>query len=430
MRPRFLEGAAANGVSRKDAERIFEQLFAFTGYGFNKSHSAAYAIPAYHTIWLKANHPAEFIAANCTNDINDTDRLAQLIREAREMGIEVLPPDVNLSQKQFGVEGGKIVFGLMGIKNVGSGAVDAIIEEREKGGPFKSFLDFFDRIDSHEVNRKVAEGLVITGAFDRLGVNRATLMHNLPRVTELSAKAREARRYGQASLFQGASDAPSAALELERQPEWPAAQLLEAERQNMGFFFSGHPLDPYKAIMERAVNVDLSKKETLSNERACTLVGSLSDVREIRTRGGRAMAFANLADFHGSIECIIFSDVYEARRALIVNDAIVGVRGSIDTTRGDAKVKVDDISDPAALPQRAMQAVHVRLREEVGTEESLHEMREYLLDRRGTCSLYFHVGSNGGEVVVQASSQIRIAGTDEVLAGLRGYPQVADVWTE
>ena len=430
MKEMFLAGAKAKGYDAKTGERIFELLFAFSGYGFNKSHSAAYAIPAYHTIWLKANHPAEFIAANCTNDINDTDRLAQLIREAREMGIEVLPPDVNLSQKDFGVEKGRIVFGLMGIKNVGSGAVDAIIAERERGGPFKGLLDFFDRIDSHEVNRKVAESLVITGAFDRLGENRATLMHNLPRAMEMCAKAREARRYGQTSLFEGAADAPAATVELERQPEYPASELLDAERQNLGFFFSGHPLDAYRSVIDRAVNVDLSRKATLTNGRACALVGTLSELREIRARNGRAMAFAQLTDLNGSIELILFSDIYEARRALTVNGAIVGVRGTIDATRGDAKVKVDDIGEPAALPQRPLQAVHVRLRDEVGTEESLHEMREYLLDRRGTCALFFHVGANGGEVVVQASSQIRVAGTEEVLSGIRGWTQVVDVWTE
>jgi DNA polymerase III subunit alpha len=432
MKEKFLGGAKAKGYDAKTGERIFEMLFAFSGYGFNKSHAAAYTIPAYHTIWLKANHPAEFIAANCTNDMNDTDRLSQLIHEAREMGIEVLPPDVNVSQKVFTVEKGKIVFGLMGIKNVGSGAVDAIVAEREANGPYASFLDFFDRIDSHEVNRKVAESLIITGAFDRLGETRATLMHNLGRVMELSAKTREAKRYGQVSLFEAAGEAPAAALELERQPEFPAAQLLESERVNLGFFFSGHPLDAWKELIAHTVNVDLSKKETLSNERACTLVGILSEVREIRTRNGRSMAFAQLQDQRGSIELIIFSDIFEGRRALIANEGIVGITGKIDTTRGDAKVKVDDIMAPGALPQRPAQAVHVRLRDEVGTEESLHEMREYLLDRRGACSLFLHVaGSNGDrEIVVQASSQIRVADTDDCLEGLRKYSQVADVWTE
>jgi DNA polymerase-3 subunit alpha len=148
------------------------------------------------------------------------------------------------------------------------------------------------------------------------------------------------------------------------------------------------------------------------------------------------MAFAQLADLRGSIELILFSDVYESRRALIANDAVVGVRGKIDTTRGDAKVKVDEITDPGSLPLKPAQAVHVRLKDEVGTEESLHTMREYLLDRRGACALYFHVGSGGesasggAETIVQASSQIRVEGTEEVIAGLREYAQVADVWTE
>ena len=443
MKELFLAGAKSKGYDTKTGERIFELLFAFSGYGFNKSHSAAYAIPAYHTIWLKANHPAEFLAANCTNDMNDTDRLAQLIREARDMGIAVLPPDVNLSQKDFTVEDGKIVFGLLGIKNVGSGAVDAIIAERERAGVFTSMLDFFARIDSHEVNRKVAESLVITGAFDRLGETRATLQHNLDKVMEVSVRSREAKRYGQASLFEGAADAPAAEVPLERLPELPASLLLQEERRNLGFFFSGHPLDPWRETISRAVTVDLSKKETLANERACALLGVLSDVREIRTRNGRTMAFAQLVDLRGSIELILFSDIYESRRALIANDAVVGVLGKIDTTRGDAKVKVDEITDPGSLPQKPAQAVHVRLRDEVGTEESLHTMREYLLDRRGTCALFFHVGNGsaaGGnrgddkpasrETVVQASSQIRVAGTEDVLAGLREYPQVADVWTE
>jgi DNA polymerase III subunit alpha len=456
MKELFLAGARARGYDAKTGERIFELLFAFAGYGFNKSHAAAYTIPAYHTIWLKANHPAEFIAANCTNDMSDTDRLSQLIREARDMGLTVLPPDVNLSQKEFTVEGGKIVFGLLGIKNVGSGAVDVIIAERGRGGPFTSALDFFGRVDTREVNRKVVESLVITGAFDRLGETRATLLHNLDKMIEVSARSREAARYGQVSLFEGSGEAPAPLVELERLPELPAAELLQEERRHLGFFFSGHPLDPWRETMDRVVTVDLSRKETLSNDRSCALVGILSEVREIRTRNGRTMAFAQLSDLHGSIECILFSDIYESRRPMIANEAIVGVRGKIDTTRGDAKVKVDDITDPGALPQKAAAAVHIRLKEDVGTEESLHTLREYLLDRRGGCALFFHVGGGGstsgsqpvsgsngkdaagrlgasavgGEAVVLASSQIRVSGSDDVLDALREYPQVADVWTE
>ena len=430
MKEKFLAGALARGYSRPTAEHIFELLFAFAGYGFNKSHGAAYAVLAYHTIYLKANHPAEFLAATCTNDMSDTDRLAALIREAREMGIEVLPPDVNLSGKEFTVLDGRILFGLVGIKNVGAGAVEAIIEERESNGRFARFRDFFERIDARLVNRKVVESLIITGAFDSLGETRATLMHNLPQIMEAAAKSREEKRIGQVSLFEPAAGASSAAEEMERLPEWAPAQLLASEKENLGFFFSGHPLDPYREIIERQVTVDLSKNDALSNERSCTLVGILRDVREIRTRAGRAMAFAQIEDRRGSIELVLFSDLYDARRALIVNDAVVGVLGTIDTTRGEPKVKVDDIMEPGSLPQKPASEVHVRLRGEVGSEESLHQMREYLLDNRGGCSLFFHLGAGPAETVVAASAQIRVSDCEAVLERVRAYPQVEDVWKQ
>ncbi len=431
MKEKFLAGARSRGYAKATAEHIFELLFAFSGYGFNKSHAAAYSVLAYHTIYLKANHPAEFLAATCTNDMSDTDRLAALIHEARELGIEVLPPDVNLSERDFTVRDGKILFGLAGIKGVGAGAVEAMLAEREAGGPFTGLADFAERVDTHLVNRKVLESLVITGAFDSLGETRATLMHNLPRLVEVAARRRGERRIGQASLFEPGAAAAGPALELERRPEWPPAQLLAAEKENLGFFFSGHPLDRFRPLIEGHGLLDLSRREGLVNERPCTLLGILRDVREIRTRTGRAMAFAVLEDMRGSIECILFSDLYDAKRQLIANDAVVGVVGKIDTTRGDPKVKVEDIMEPGALPQKPATQVHVRLRGEIGSEESLHQMREYLLDNRGSCSLFFHLGCDGGaETVVAASTQIRVSGDEGVLQRVRAWPQVEDVWTQ
>jgi DNA polymerase-3 subunit alpha len=430
MKEKFLAGSATKGYDVKTAEGIFELLFAFTGYGFNKSHSAAYAIPAYHTIYLKANHPAEFLAANLTNDMTDTDRIAELIREAREMGIQVLPPDVNLSEKEFTVENGTIVYGLLGIKNVGSGAVDAIIEER-KSGRYAGFLDFFERIDLRVVNRKVAESLIISGAFDFLGETRSTLMHNLPRIMEMAARAREEKRFGQVSLFESAVGAPAPNLELERLPEWAPAEKLANEKENLGFFFSGHPLDPFKQLIARYVNADLSQKDSLRQDKSCILIGMIHDIRVIRTRTGRPMAFARLQDRRGSIEVIFFSDVFEKKMDLIQGEKVVAVIGKIDTSKGDAKVKADDIVEPGALSRNA-RAIHIRLREDVGTESSLHEMREYFLDNRGKCCLFFHLDGKEGspETVVQVSAQILISDADGVLERIRGYPQVAEAWKE
>ncbi len=430
MKPRFLEGAAANGVPKKDAERIFDLLFAFTGYGFNKSHAAAYAIPAYHTIWLKANHPAEFMAANLTNDISDIDRIAELIREAHEMGLEVLPPDINRSDRDFAVVDGRIVYGLIGIRNVGAGAVDAILAERTAGGPFTDVFDFLERIDSHLMNKRVVETLAQVGALDSLGETRATIAHNLDKLLDAAARSREARAYGQASLFDAGTEAARPRVELERKAEWPAAEKLAFEKENLGFFVSGHPLDPWRGLIGKHVNVDLSRKEGLANDRGCTLVGMLHEVREIRTKSGRPMAFARLEDLAGSIELVIFSDVFERCRPLCVAGLAVAVVGKIDLTRGDAKVKVDDMLEPKDLARRETRAVHVRLHADIGGEEDLHRLREYLLDHRGKCGVFFHLGSDGGEVVVRASAQIQVSDADEVLAGIREHPQVAETWKE
>jgi DNA polymerase-3 subunit alpha len=430
MRPRFLEGARANGHAAKDAERIFDLLFAFTGYGFNKSHSAAYAIPAYHTIWLKANYPAEFMAANLTNDISDIDRIAELIREAREMGLEVLPPDVNRSGRDFAVVDGRIVYGLIGIRNVGAGAVDAILAERASVGRFTDVFDFLERIDLHQVNKRVVETLAQVGALDSLGETRATIIHNLDRLLDAAARSREAKAYGQASLFEGSAEAARPRLALERKGEWPAAEKLGYEKENLGFFVSGHPLDSLRGLIDRHVNLDLSRKDGFTNDRSCTLVGILHEVREIRTRSGRPMAFARLEDLRGSIELVIFSDVFERCRPLCAAGTTVAVAGKVDLTRGDAKVKVDDMLEPKDLAHRASHAVHVRLRDDIGGEEGLHRLREYLLDHRGTCGVFFHLGADGGEVVVRASAQIQVSDADDVLAGIREHPQVAETWRE
>jgi len=193
---KFLRGAAAKGYPTGVAEKIFELLVPFAGYGFNKSHAAAYSLLAYQTAYLKANHPAEFMAANLTNEITSTDKLAEYIAEARAMGLETLPPDSNLSDRNFTVQAGRIVYGLLGIKNVGTTAVERILEERSRSGPFTGLLDFLERLDLKVVNRKVVETLIACGVFDRLGENRATLAHNLDRLLEAVASSKESRRFG------------------------------------------------------------------------------------------------------------------------------------------------------------------------------------------------------------------------------------------
>jgi len=432
MKVKFAEGAKAKGYDQKTADRIFELLEPFAGYGFNKSHAAAYAVPAYHTIYFKANYPAEFLAANLTNDVHDTDRIAELIREARGMGIEILPPDVNDSQIEFTVKDGKIVYGLLGIRNAGSAAVESIVKEREAAGPFRSVLDFFQRVDLHMVNRKVAEALILTGSFSRMGETRSTLMHNLPRLLDASARYQESRRYGQASLFDEAPGAVEPGIELERLTEWDAAELLKNEKEILGFFFSGHPLDGVKTLIDRTTNLDLARKEEAVHDRSCNLIGMVQEVREIRTRTGRPMAFAKLEDFRGMIELVVFSDAFEKKSQFLAVGRIVGVQGKIDTGRGEVKLKVDDMMEPKELADKAARAIHIRFGEDVGTEESLHQMMELFLESKGRCEVLFHVGGGDAapETVVRATTQLQISESDAVLDRLREYPQVVDVWKE
>jgi len=429
---KFLKGAAARGYPAAVAEQIFELLVPFAGYGFNKSHAAAYSLLAYQTAYLKANHPAEFMAANLTNEINSTDQLAAYIGEARLMGLEVLPPNINLSDRNFTVSESRIVYGLLGIKNVGTVAVEHILAERAKGGPFRDFLDFLERLDLKVVNRKVVETLSACGVFDRLGENRATLAGNLDRLLEAVAGSKEARRFGQAVLFDALGEEAAPRLALERVPEWPLLDMLNHERLNLGFYFSGHPLDKYLDQIRDCVDLDLTTLELASAERSYTLIGLLKEVKEIVTRNGRRMAFAALEDQRGSLELVIFADVFEKCRPLLAADRVVAAIGKIDRSRGDPKFKVDRLLPPEDLPPRPPRAVHVRFAGAGADEQEFLRLRDLMVGKPGDCTVYFHIRAEGeqGEIVIKASPQLALAAEEETLAAVRASPLVEDVWKE
>jgi DNA polymerase-3 subunit alpha len=429
---KFVKGAAAKGYAAAVAEKIFELLVPFAGYGFNKSHAAAYSLIAYHTAYLKANYPAEFMAANLTNEIASTDKLAEYIGEARTMGLAVLPPDINLSERNFTVQEGRIVFGLLGIKNVGTTAVDQILAERAKGGPFPGFLDFLERLDLKVVNRKVVETLVACGVFDSLGENRATLAHNLDRLLEAVASSREARRFGQTVLFDDHSAEAALRVALERVPEWPQLEALNHERLNLGFYFSGHPLDPYRRPLQDCADLDLGALGEASTERLFTVIGLLKEVKEIVTKNGRRMAFAALEDLRGSVELVVFADVFEKSRALLAVDRVVAAVGHLDRSRGDPKLKVERLLPPEDLAPRPPRAVHVRFACIAADEQEFLRLRDLMVGKPGDCAVYFHIRGDGagGEIVIKASPQLALAAAEDVLALVRSSPLVEDVWKE
>ena len=446
QKARFVEGALSNGYSKKIADQIFELLIPFAGYGFNKSHAAAYAVLAYQTAYLKANYPAEFMAANLTNEINSTDKLSEYIAESRDMGLEILPPDINLSDKDFTVVDGRIVYGLRGIKNVGSAAVDEILAERRKNGKFTDFVQFLERVDSKVANRKVLETLICCGVFDRCGndqdgrdrdrsdlkgrVNRATLHNNLDRILEMVSQYKESRRYGQVTLFDLHSEGVFE-VEWEQFEEWPALERLNHEKQNLGFYFSGHPLDKFKKLMEAQVNLDLAVLDRAQTERTYTVIGLLKEIKEINTRTGKRMAFGQLEDFRGTVELVIFSKTYEECRELLTKDRVLAVNGKIDRSRGEAKLKVEKIQEPGHLKKQEPREIHVRFARDQADEELFLRLRDFMVDQPGKCSVYFHLnGSGTQEIVIKASPQISLTPTDEVLQEVRDYAAVEEVWSE
>ena len=327
---KFIEGAIERGYTEKKADKIFEDLVPFAGYGFNKSHAVAYSVVAYHTAFLKANFPAEFMAANLTNDIHsaDKDRLSHCINEARRMGLTVEPPNINHSGKLFTVVDGKIIFGFLGIKGVGDAPCEEIVRAR-KGGPYISFIDFMDKVDVKTVGKKVIELLINTGAFDSFGVTRETLAGNLDRAYEYALKKKEDAQLGQSGLFDdiAAEDMPE--FKFEEFPPKSRSERLNLEKQLIGFYFSGHPMDEYKEIWKETVNINLGQTDNLPVG-SCVLIGLIKDIKQITTAKGNKMAFAVLADYNGEIEVTFFSGPWERAVHIIKEDTVAILKGKID----------------------------------------------------------------------------------------------------
>ncbi|MFO8065055.1 MAG: DNA polymerase III subunit alpha [Spirochaetota bacterium] len=429
MKKDFIAGAMNKGFTEKQANEIFVLLEPFAGYGFNKSHAAAYSLLAYKTAYLKANYPVEFMAANLTNEINSPKTFAWYMEETRDMGIEIVPPDLNRSERYFSVDDGKIVFGLMGIKNVGSAAVSEIVERRREGGPYGSFEEFLERVDPKVVNRKVIEVMIQAGVFDCLGETRATLLNNLETFVERAARAHEQKKYGQTSLFDGSEEQLDDA-QMERYPEIPYAERLRFERENLGFYFSGHPMDEYRSRWSETVTVDLSRLDRVSFDRNYNVLGLLKGVRVIQTRKGGNMAFAQLEDYNGTIECVFFEDAYTAGRDRLTEDAVVGLVGKFEERRGNIQFVVEEVRSPENLEEKDASEVHIRLDENVDRQEDLYKLRAFLFERSGPSEVYVHLGSNGRESVIRASSQLTVSSKQKTLEEIRSLEHVLEVWKQ
>ena len=310
QKEKFLEGARKRRIQQKKAEKIFDVMAKFAEYGFNKSHSAAYALIAYQTAYLKAHYPVEFMAALLTSEVQNADKILKYIAECREMGIEILPPDMNESYKNFTAIGKQIRFGLAAVKNVGDAAIDGILLERDERGKFQSLLDFCSRVDLRKVNRRVIESLIKCGAFDFSKAHRSQMLTALEDILERSQRAQKMKADSQFSMF-----APILGKREEEYPEideFPEKQLIAFEKETIGFYITRHPLSSYQKEIERHTGQDISTLPKLQNGAEVRICGLANGWKEIVTKKGDRMAFLTLEDMKGFVEIILFPDVFKA----------------------------------------------------------------------------------------------------------------------
>ena len=379
QKTRFVEGAVGNGVDRARAEYIFELVAKFAGYGFNKSHAAAYALIAYQTAYLKANYPTEFIAASMTLDIGNADKLNSFAQEARRLGLRVDPPSVNHSEVGFMPSADAIRYSLAALKNVGRHAVEHICEERKTKGPFRDVSDFARRINPRFVNKRALETLAAAGALDELGVDRATAFANVDRM--IAAGNRTMETEGQNDLFSGAHHAP-AAIELRPAKPWIPTDRLSKEFEAVGFFLTGHPLDDYKDALEALGAEPWIEFATKARMRRVvgTLAGTVLYSRERKGKNGNAYAFVAFSDPTGQFEAVVFSEALAASRALLEPGTAVLLEVEAEADGESVKVRVQKL----ASLDKAAEACHAG-------------MKIYLDGTRALAPLAQQVGSRGGE---------------------------------
>ncbi len=338
----FLAGAAQQGVDQKKAGAIFDLMAKFAAYGFNKSHSAAYALIAYQTAYLKAHYPVEFMAALLTCDMDNTDKVVKNISDCREQGIEVLPPDINTSGLSFTVVGTSMRFGLGAVKNVGSGAIEAILEARMEG-PFNTLYDFCERVDLRRVNKRVIESLIKCGAFDSTGATRSSQMEGLETASSYGQKIQEEKASAQVSLF-GAEEVSrgnaTGGMKLPDTPEWHDKEKLAYEKEALGFLITGHPLDRYIDDIKRLTNTDIASMVEMPEGSEIRICGIVSAFKEITTKKGDRMGFVTIEDLTGSVEITVFSDIYVSTSALLKSDDPLLVIGKLEKGEKGCKVLI------------------------------------------------------------------------------------------
>lgn len=427
QREKFVQGARKKKINPEKAERIFELMAKFAEYGFNKSHSAAYALIAFQTAYLKAHYPVEFMAALLTSEVDTTDKIVKYIAECRDMKIEVLPPDVNESWRDFTIVDDRIRFGLAAIKNVGTGAIESILAEREEGGGYRSVFDFCRRVDLRRVNKRVLESLIKSGAFDSTGAPRARMMLALDDAVEWAQNFQKARASKQMGIFAQLEDGDPGWSEQEDLPEveeWPENQRLAFEKEAVGFYITSHPLARFEKEIKRHTRDDTVSILTRQNGSEVTICGVAGSVKEIQTRKGDRMAFLSLEDMKGFVEVILFPEVFQASLPHLKGDDPLVVRGILDMEDENPKIKATEVLPLSQSGETPVSKVHFILRSPGIARAQLMDLKRILLENPGDSAAVLHlIIPSQGETIIRLP--IKVDPSPSLLESIEatfGYP--------
>ncbi|MBS0923479.1 DNA polymerase III subunit alpha [Providencia sp. JGM181] len=421
----FEEGSIKNGVDGELSMKIFDLVEKFAGYGFNKSHSAAYALVSYQTLWLKAHYPAEFMAAVMTADMDNTEKVVGLVDECWRMGLKVLPPDINSGLYHFHVnDEGEIVYGIGAIKGVGEGPIEAIIEARQQGGIFKEIFDLCARVDIKKINRRVMEKLIMAGAFDHLGPHRAALMSSLEDALKAADQHAKAEAIGQGDMFGVLAEAPEQVeSSYASVPKWPEQVVLEGERETLGLYLTGHPITRYLSEIERYTNgLRLKDVNPTPRGQVTTVVGLVLSAKVITTKRGNRIGICTLDDRSGRLDIMLFSDALDKYQHMLEKDNILIATGqvSFDDFNGGNKMTVRELMDIGEAREKYARGLAISLSDKQINDQLLNRLRNALEPHRsGTIPVHLYYQKDDARAKLKFGVVWRVTPVDPLLNDLR-----------
>jgi len=428
----FVEGAQERGLSQKLATEIFDLVEKFAQYGFNKCHATAYSIVSFQTAWLKAHYPAEFIAANLSSEMSKTERVVHLISEARKMKLQIQPPDVNTSYADFrATKKGDILYGLSAIKNVGFNASEIIVFSREERGKFKTVIDFCKKVDSTTANRKILESLILAGACDSLEGNRAQQFDMVEKALKFGQKVQDEKSSMQSSLFGTTGDVDMAEPPLPEVEKWSKEQSLAKEKELIGFYLSGNPLEKYLDDLQEFNNVHTTNFDFDKLPKEIRLGGIISEIKQLYDKKNNPWVILGLTDLHGKAEVFVFSESYEKLKQHIKEDNLVFVQGSQSTKNGDnntIKIICETIFPLKEVRQKLSRNINLSIEHTQEDLSVIDNIKKTAEEYQGSCGLIVHLKDSKGYAQRIKAGKIRVTSSSELVRIFRGLLGDKNVW--